>query len=140
MKIERSRDGDIEMTMPHDEVAGLRQCLNEVLNGYRIPDFKARIGVDESVVDALLKDTKRHGGRKRTAIEDDCHRLVLTPADCRVLVACMKDTLNGDDIMPSEYQTRIGLETTEVHTMILQIEAALAGNAPTAVGSLPNPP
>jgi hypothetical protein len=131
MKIERRSNGDMAMTMPHDEVAGLRQCLNEVLNGYHIPDFQARIGVAESVVDALLKDTKRHGGIRRTAIDDDCYRLVLTPADCRVLVACMKDTLNGEDLMPSEYQTRVGIEAAEVHAMILQIEAALAGNAPT---------
>jgi hypothetical protein len=139
MKITRRPDGDVEMMLPGDELYGLRQCLNEPTNGYNVPNFEERIGVSRDTVNALLDATARRGGSKITAINDDCFRFVATPADCRVILTCMRDTLNGQDLMPTEYQTRVGIEAVEVQTMILKIEAALAGNPPTAIGSMPNP-
>jgi hypothetical protein len=139
MKIARHQGGNIEIAMSLREVAGLRQCLNEVHNGYHIPDFKARIGVSESVVHELLTET-RPNGRKRIAVADDRYQLDLTPADCRVIVACMKDTLTGNSYLLSAYRARIGLKPEEVKTMVSEIEAVLDRNTtPTAVESVPNP-
>jgi hypothetical protein len=58
MKVDRLADGDIEMMLTGKELYTIRQCLNEVCNGFRVPDFKSRIGVDESVAIELLDDTR----------------------------------------------------------------------------------
>jgi hypothetical protein len=40
-------NGEIAMTLASDELPGVRQFLNEVCNGYKIPDFENRISVND---------------------------------------------------------------------------------------------
>jgi hypothetical protein len=129
MKVDRLADGDIEMTVTGKELYTVRQCLNEVCNGFKVPDFKSRIGVDENAAIKLLGETRISSRQKVAAISGDSYRLTVTQDECRILVNSMKETFRGgrgEGIPLREYRTRVGASVEEVKAIISAIEAALA--------------
>jgi hypothetical protein len=128
MNVARSANGLIELTVTGKELYTIRQCLNEVCNGFRVADFKARIGVDESAAIALLDETRISSRKKVAAVSDDCFRLTVTRDECRVLVNSMKETFReeyGEGIPLREYRTRVGTTVDDVKSITAIIEAAL---------------
>jgi hypothetical protein len=128
MNVDRRADGDVEITLTGKELYAVRQCLNEVCNGFRVSDFKARIGVDESAAIELLDETRISSRKKVAAISDDRFRLTVTRDECRILVNSMKETFRegrGEGIPLREYRTRVGTTVDDVKAIISAIEAAL---------------
>jgi len=116
------------MILTGKELYTIRQCLNEVCNGFRVPEFKSRIGVDESVAIKLLDDTRISSKKNVATISDDSFRLTVTQDECRVLLSSMKETFregHGEGIPPREYPTRIGTTADNVKAIVSTIEAAL---------------
>jgi hypothetical protein len=129
MKVNRLANGDIEMMLTGKELYTIRQCLNEVCNGFRVPDFKSRIGVDESAAIELLDETRISSHKKVANLSEDLFRLSVARDECRVLVNSMKETFRegrGEGIPLREYRTRVGASVEEIKALISQIEVALA--------------
>ncbi len=53
----------------------------------------------------------------------DAYRMVLSPAEATIFINCMNETLA--QIPAREYQTRMGVEATEIRSMITSLQTAL---------------
>lgn len=127
MNIAKLPDGRITVTLASEELAAIRQCLNEVCHGYEVPDFEKRIGASEDWVARLLKQTSRHNPAKVAMVGGGEHRVTFSPEEARVIANAMAETLSGDGIGPSEYFARIGAHAHEIDAMRSVLFSALSG-------------
>ena len=56
MLVTRTSNGQIEVVLSFEELDTIKNCLNEVSGGFKVADFKARIGVDEDMVTRLADE------------------------------------------------------------------------------------
>ncbi len=54
MQVTDRTEGEVELTLNLDEFCAIKDCLNEVCNGFRMTDFRRRIGVERDVARRLL--------------------------------------------------------------------------------------
>ena len=55
MHITKSDVGETEFTMTLNEFVTIKDCLNEVCNGFYVLDFESQIGAPESTVRTILR-------------------------------------------------------------------------------------
>jgi hypothetical protein len=55
MEIQAYDEEKIEIALTGHEFAVIHQCLNEICNGFVVPDFQRRIGADIEVVAELMR-------------------------------------------------------------------------------------
>lgn len=123
MKITKLSDDEFVLDVSSDEHAAIRQCLNEVTGGFKVPNFQDRIGVSYDKALVLLDQTSRRTRMKAIRTGEDELRLTLTREDVRVFINSMKETFTG--LGDWEYQTRVGIFIDEVKTLVSQLEASL---------------
>ena len=126
MTIAKLPDGRIVLTLTLEELAAMRQCLNEVCHGYEVPDFEKRIGAREDRVALLLKQTSRHNPAKVETLVDGKYRVTFSADEARVIANAMTETLSGDGIGRDEYFARIGAYTHEIEAVRSAILSALS--------------
>lgn len=131
MNITKLTTGDIEVALTRHELRGIRACLNEVCNGFRVVDSQRRIGVAENVALDLLGQTRPDSQKKTTVVGKDNFHLILTPMECQIFVNAMKATFRerkGEGILSSEYWTRIGSTMEEIKALVSQLEPDFSAN------------
>lgn len=124
MSVARLPGGNIVLTLTSDELAGVRQSLNEVCHGYKVPNFRNQIGADKDVVARLLDQTTRRNPMKVISSGEDEYHATFTPDEAIIIVNAMKETLR--EFRPGEFQTRIGLEIEEAKRLISTLESGLS--------------
>jgi hypothetical protein len=56
MRIAKMSGGQIELALSFDQLDTIKNCLNKVCGGFKVMDFKARIGLDEDVTSRLADE------------------------------------------------------------------------------------
>ena len=97
----------IDLRVRHAEIGELANAINEVLNGFTVPDFDHRIGprID---AERLLRHV---GDIHRASSEDQEVFLKVDAAQLHILVSALNEVLNEFDV--AEFETRMGC--TQVH-------------------------
>jgi hypothetical protein len=130
MRINKGPTGDITMTLSDDERYLIKQCLNECCHGFRIQDFKRKIGADKAVVSQYLDQLgaakvspKATAGGLHIAEAGDGVDVTLTPDQARIFLNCMSET--EKELGPSEFPSRFGASLDEVKGLFAAIDAKL---------------
>jgi hypothetical protein len=97
----------IDLRVRHAEIGELASAINEVLNGFTVPDFDRRVGVRVDV-ERLLRHL---GDIHRASSEDQDVLLKLDVAQSHILINALNEVLNEFDI--GEFETRMGF--TQLH-------------------------
>lgn len=136
MDVSNASGGRVELTMSDDERYLIKQCLNECCFGFRISDFRAKIGAERSAVIKLLdqlqqaKDAPAPGPEELgvTRNENGSLRVALTREQARTFVNCMNETEKA--IAMSEFHSRFGAPMSAVKSLFSTIDAACASMTP----------
>jgi hypothetical protein len=92
----------------------LRSVLNEVLNGFDIPDFESKIGMEREDTAALLGHVK---------LLNDIEAPILTPAQVRVFRNSLFETIR--ELGVEEFQTRTGFDLHYGHQILEKLDLRL---------------
>ncbi|MGH7091751.1 MAG: hypothetical protein ACREFQ_22915 [Stellaceae bacterium] len=121
----------LEFDMTRDERYLIKGCLNECCHGFRLSDFRDKIGAEKPVVSTLLdqlSDAEELSAPSPEELgiirgEGDRLRVALTRDQARVFVNCMNETEKALDAW--EFPSRLGAPLSEVKALFSTIEAAL---------------
>lgn len=131
MNIRKLESGNIGIELQRTELRWFSQALNECCNGFRIKNFEATTGVEETVLLSMLDDIgemyQAPAGYKNdmgiVKISEEKFQMTLTQTDARVFINCMSETIKtlGD----WEYQTRMGAKVEQIEAVIASLRDAL---------------
>jgi hypothetical protein len=92
----------------------LRSLLNEVVNGFDIPDFESKIGMEREDTRALLGHIR---------LLNDTESPTLTPAQVQVFRNSLFETIR--ELGVEEFQTRTGFDLHYGHQILEKLDLLL---------------
>lgn len=111
------RPSTIAFGVQHDELGELANAINEVLNGFTVPDFDRRIGAR---VDT--ERLQRHVGDVYRANSEGCEASVkLDAAQVQILVNALKVVLE-EFASDSEFETRMGCTRPHASSLLQRLK------------------
>jgi hypothetical protein len=114
------KNATIELPVPREEIGELENALNEVLNGFAVPDFDRRIG-SRADVERLM----RHFSDAYRASREDQEVLIqLDTAQVQVLRNALNAVLEG--LEAGEFETRMGCTQLHARELVARLTKAQA--------------